>query len=59
MVRAANRATWVRLTADMIADIRTLPPTGAYPSARAVLEAHIEWSPHRSRGASKRRQGSR
>ncbi|MGA8252463.1 MAG: hypothetical protein WB989_18065 [Mycobacterium sp.] len=43
MVRAANRATWVRLTADMIADIRTLPPTGAYPSARAVLEAHMEF----------------
>ena len=43
MVRAANRATWVRLTADMIADIRTLPPTGAFPSARAVLEAHLEF----------------
>jgi Fusaric acid resistance protein-like len=43
VVRAANRATWVRLAADMIADIRTLPPTGAYPSARAVLEAHLEF----------------
>ena len=44
VVRAANRATWVRLTADMIADIRTLPPTGAYPSARALLEAHLEFA---------------
>jgi hypothetical protein len=43
VVRAANRATWVRLAADMIADIRTLPPTGSYPSARAVLEAHVEF----------------
>jgi hypothetical protein len=43
VVRGANRATWVRLAADMIADIRTLPPTGAYPSARAVLEAHLEF----------------
>jgi uncharacterized membrane protein YccC len=43
VVRAANRATWVRLAADMIADLRTLPPLGAYPSARAVLEAHMEF----------------
>jgi len=43
VVRAANRATWLRLAADMIADIRTLPPSGAYPSARAVLEAHLEF----------------
>jgi uncharacterized membrane protein YccC len=43
VVRAANRATWLRLAADMIADIRTLPPAGAYPSARAVLEAHLEF----------------
>jgi uncharacterized membrane protein YccC len=43
VVRAANRGTWVRLAADMIADIRTLPPTGAYPSARAVLEARLEF----------------
>jgi uncharacterized membrane protein YccC len=42
-VRAANRATWVRLTADMIADIRTLPPTGAHPSDRVVLEARLEF----------------
>jgi uncharacterized membrane protein YccC len=43
VVRAANQATWLRLAADMIADIRTLPPAGAYPSARAVLEAHLEF----------------
>jgi uncharacterized membrane protein YccC len=43
VVRAANRGTCVRLAADMIADIRTLPPTGAYPSVRAVLEAHLEF----------------
>jgi uncharacterized membrane protein YccC len=43
VVRAANRGTWVRLAADMIADIRTLPPIGAYPSARVVLEAHLEF----------------
>jgi Fusaric acid resistance protein-like len=42
VVKAANRATWVRLAADMIADVRTLPPTGACPSVRAVLEAHLE-----------------
>jgi uncharacterized membrane protein YccC len=43
VARAANRATWVRGAADMIADIRTLPPSGTYPSARAVLEAHMEF----------------
>jgi uncharacterized membrane protein YccC len=44
VVRATNRATWVRLTSDMIADIRTLPPPGAFPSARALLEAHLEFA---------------
>jgi hypothetical protein len=43
VVKAANRATWVRLAADMIADIRTLPPTGACPSVRAILETHLEF----------------
>jgi hypothetical protein len=43
VVRADNQATWVRGAADMIADIRTLPPSGAFPSARAVLEAHMEF----------------
>jgi uncharacterized membrane protein YccC len=41
VVRAANRATWVRLAADMIADIRTLPATEACPSVRAVLESRL------------------
>jgi uncharacterized membrane protein YccC len=44
VVRAANRAAWVRLAADMIADIRTLPPLGTYPSARALLNAHMEFA---------------
>jgi hypothetical protein len=43
VVKAANRATWVRLAADMIADIRTLPPTEACPAVRAVLEAHLDF----------------
>jgi uncharacterized membrane protein YccC len=43
VVRAANRATWVRLVADMIADIRTLPPPAACPSVRAALEAHLDF----------------
>jgi hypothetical protein len=50
VVRAANRATWVRLTADIIADIRTLPPAGAYPSARALLEAHLDLSANQISG---------
>jgi uncharacterized membrane protein YgaE (UPF0421/DUF939 family) len=50
VVRAANRATWVRLTADIIADIKTPPPTGAYPSARALLEAHLEFAANRISG---------
>jgi fusaric acid resistance family protein len=40
VVRAANRATLVRATADMIADIRTLPPPSTYPSTRALLEGY-------------------
>jgi Fusaric acid resistance protein-like len=42
VVRAANQATWVRVASDMIADIRTLPPPGAYPSTCAVLEDYAE-----------------
>lgn len=42
VVRAANQITWVRIAADMIADIRTLPPPGAFPSTRAVLENDAE-----------------
>ncbi|MBO0878903.1 MAG: FUSC family protein [Mycobacterium sp.] len=40
VVRAANRATLVRATADMIADIKTLPPPLTYPSTRALLEGY-------------------
>lgn len=50
VVRAANRATWVRLTADIIADIRTLPPAGDYPSTRAVLDAHLEFAANQISG---------
>lgn len=42
VVRAANRATWLRAAADMIADTETLPAPGVYPSARAVLEAQTD-----------------
>jgi uncharacterized membrane protein YccC len=42
VVKAANRATVVRVAADMTADIRTLPPPEAYASARAVLESYAE-----------------
>jgi Fusaric acid resistance protein-like len=52
VVRAANRATWLRLAADMIADVRTLPPAGAYPSARAVLEEHLEFVTEQASGRS-------
>ncbi|MBW0012845.1 FUSC family protein [Mycobacterium sp.] len=52
VVKAANRATWLRLAAEIIADIRTLPPSGAYPSARAVLEAHLEFVTERAAGNS-------
>ncbi len=52
VVRAANRGTWVRLAADMIADIRTLPPTGGCLAVRAVLEAHLEFVSAQLSGAS-------
>ena len=42
VVRAANRATRLRVAADVIADIRALPPLSTYPRARAVLESHAE-----------------
>ena len=42
VVRAANRATRLRVAADVIADIRTLPPPSSYPRARNVLEEHAE-----------------
>jgi hypothetical protein len=40
VVRAANRATRLRVAADVIADIRTLPAHSSYPRARTVLEQH-------------------
>lgn len=52
VVRAVNRVTWVRVMADMIADIMTLPRSGTYPSARAVLEAHTELVSDRLAGSS-------
>jgi len=42
VVRAANWTTWVRVAADLIADIRTLPRDGTYPRTRAMLEARLE-----------------
>ena len=42
MVRAANRATVVRAAGDMIADIKMLPPTDAYPVTRALLESYAD-----------------
>jgi hypothetical protein len=42
VVSAANRATRQRFAADVIADIKALPPLSTYPRARAVLESHAE-----------------
>ena len=42
VVRSFNRATRLRSAADLIADIPTPPPLGAYPKVRAVLESHVE-----------------
>lgn len=50
VVQAANLATWLRLTADMVADVRTLPPAGAYPTARVLLEAHLQATVERITG---------
>ncbi|WP_156686433.1 FUSC family protein [Mycobacterium sp. Marseille-P9652] len=43
VVLAANRATWVRLTADVIADLKRRPEADACPATRAVLERHLEF----------------
>jgi hypothetical protein len=43
VVRAADRATWVRLTADVIADIKARPGDRACPATRAVLEGHLDF----------------
>jgi hypothetical protein len=42
VVRAANQTVWLRVAADIIADIPTLPPPWTHPSARALLEARTE-----------------
>ncbi|ANW66892.1 FUSC family protein [Mycolicibacterium tokaiense] len=40
VVRRANRAIRLRIAADLIADIPTVPEPGAYPRTRAVLDRH-------------------
>jgi hypothetical protein len=40
IVRAFNRAIRVRAAADLIMDIPTPPPLGAYPRVRDVIESH-------------------
>ena len=40
VVRRANRAIRLRIAADLIADVAVTPDAGAYPRARAVLDAH-------------------
>jgi uncharacterized membrane protein YccC len=52
VVRAANRATRLRVAADVIADITTLRPPSSYPRARAVLEVHAEAVSERLAGES-------
>jgi uncharacterized membrane protein YccC len=42
VVRSANRAVLVRTAGDMIADIKTLPASGTYPSTRALLETYAD-----------------
>jgi hypothetical protein len=42
VVRSANRAMLVRTAGDMIADIKTLPPSGTYPFTRALLETYSD-----------------
>jgi Fusaric acid resistance protein-like len=52
VVRAASRATRLRVAADVIADIRILPPPSAYPRARTILEEHAESVSQRFAGES-------
>jgi uncharacterized membrane protein YgaE (UPF0421/DUF939 family) len=54
VIRAANRATRLRIAADVIADLTTLPPSSAYPRTRSVLEAHAESVSERLTGATER-----
>lgn len=42
VVRSFNRAIRLRIAADLIADIPTPPPLGAYPAVRAVVESHVD-----------------
>lgn len=42
IVRSSNRATRLRGAADLIADIPTPPPLGAYPNVRRVVELHTD-----------------
>ncbi|MDY6997167.1 MAG: FUSC family protein [Actinomycetota bacterium] len=42
VVRSFNRAIRLRAAADLIADIPTPPPLGAYPNVRTVVEFHVE-----------------
>ncbi|MGE2732075.1 FUSC family protein [Mycolicibacterium vaccae] len=42
VVRSFNRSLRLRSAADLIADILTPPPPGAYPGVRRVLEAHAD-----------------
>ncbi|WP_137146282.1 FUSC family protein [Mycolicibacterium sp. CR10] len=42
IVRSFNRAIRLRAAADLIADIPTPPPLGAYPEVRAVVESHVD-----------------
>ena len=42
VVRSFNRAIRLRAAADLIADIPTPPPLGAYPNVRKVLEFHVD-----------------
>jgi uncharacterized membrane protein YccC len=52
VVKTANRAVRLRVAADVIADIRTLPPPSSYPTARTVLEEHAESVSQRLAGES-------
>src|SRR6476620_8175584 len=52
VVHAANRAIRLRIVAEVIADVATLPPLPAHPRAREVLEMHAEAVTERVAGVS-------
>ena len=52
VVHAANRAIRLRIVAEVIADVATLPPLPAHPRAREVLEMHAEAVAERVAGVS-------